>query len=34
MHVALAQDGRHAPQCKKVTLNVGRLLAGDYPGGK
>lgn len=34
MHVAFAENGKHAPQCKKVTFDVGRLLAGDYPGGK
>ncbi len=34
MHVAFAQNGRHAPQCKHITLDVTKLLAGDYPGGK
>ena len=34
MHVAFAKDGRHAPRCKYVTLDVTKLLAGDYPGGK
>ncbi|UCC28913.1 MAG: hypothetical protein JSU86_12005 [Phycisphaerales bacterium] len=34
MHVAFAENGKHAPQCKKVVLDVGRLLAGDYPGGR
>ncbi len=34
MHVAFAENGKHAPQCKKVTLDVAKLLAGDYPGGK
>ncbi len=34
IHVALAEGGKHAPQCKKVTLDVSALLAGDYPGGK
>jgi hypothetical protein len=34
MHVALAKPGRNAPKCKKVTLDVQQLLAGDYPGGK
>jgi hypothetical protein len=34
MHVAYAENGQHAPRCKKVTLDVTKLLAGDYPGGK
>ncbi len=34
MHVAFAQGGKHAPQCDKVSLDVTKLLAGDYPGGK
>jgi hypothetical protein len=34
MHVALTKNQRHAPKCKKVTLDVQQLLAGDYPGGK
>jgi len=34
MHVAMAEGGKHAPQCKKVTLDVSALLAGNYPGGK
>jgi hypothetical protein len=33
MHVAFAEDGKHAPQCRHVTLDVEKLLAGDYPGG-
>jgi hypothetical protein len=28
MHVAFAADGKHAPQCKKITLDVAKLLAG------
>ncbi|MGB2988317.1 MAG: hypothetical protein WBE26_20800, partial [Phycisphaerae bacterium] len=34
MHVAFAENGKHAPKCKAVTLDVAKLLAGDYPGGK
>ena len=34
MQVAFAEPGRHAPRCKKVTLDVQKLIAGDYPGGK
>jgi hypothetical protein len=34
MHVALFERGRHASKCKHVTLDVTKLLAGDYPGGK
>jgi hypothetical protein len=34
MHVALAEGGKHAPQCKKVTFDVAKLIAGEYPGGK
>ena len=34
MHVAFTEDGQNAPKCKKVTLDVRKLLAGDYPGGK
>jgi hypothetical protein len=34
MHVALSERGRHASKCKHVTLDVTKLLAGDYPGGK
>lgn len=28
MHVAFATDGKHAPQCKFVTLDVTKLLKG------
>ena len=34
MHVAFTKSEKHAPRCKKVTLDVQQLLAGDYPGGK
>ena len=34
MHVAFAEPGTDAPKCKHVTLDVTKLLAGDYPGGK
>ena len=34
MHVAFAKPGVDAPRCKHVTLDVTRLLAGEYPGGK
>lgn len=34
MHIALATDGKNAPKCKKITLDVAKLIAGDYPGGK
>lgn len=34
MHVAFAKPGVDAPKCRHVTLDVTRLLAGDYPGGK
>jgi hypothetical protein len=34
MRVAFAKPGVDAPKCKHVTLDVTRLLAGDYPGGK
>ena len=34
MHVAFAEPGRNAPTCKHVTLDVAKLLAGDYPGGR
>ena len=34
MHVAFAEPGKDAPKCKHVTLDVTKLLAGDYPGGR
>ena len=34
MHVAFADPVQDAPKCKHVTLDVTKLLAGDYPGGK
>lgn len=35
MHVAFAEGPqKHAPKCKHVTLDVAKLLKGDYPGGK
>ncbi|UCE59730.1 MAG: hypothetical protein JSU63_20095 [Phycisphaerales bacterium] len=34
MRVAFAQNGQNAPHCDKVILDVTKLLAGDYPGGK
>ncbi len=33
MHVAFSKNGRPAPQCEPVTLNVAELLAGDCVGG-
>lgn len=32
MHVALTKSKRHAPKCKKITLNVADLVAGKFPG--
>ncbi|MGD2110595.1 MAG: C45 family autoproteolytic acyltransferase/hydrolase [Phycisphaerae bacterium] len=34
MHVAFAEQEKHASKCKHVTLDVTELLAGDYPGGR
>lgn len=34
MHVAFTQNRENAPKCKKVTLDVTKLLSGDYPGGR
>jgi len=34
MHVALADLVKDAPKCKPVTLDVTKLINGDYPGGK
>lgn len=34
MHVAFTEDTKDAPGCRKVTLDVARLVAGDYPGGR
>jgi hypothetical protein len=34
MHVAFAKNGQHASRCEPVTLDVTKLVAGDYPGGK
>ncbi len=34
MHVAFAKRGKNAPKCKHVTLDIAKLIAGDYPGGK
>ncbi|UCE59174.1 MAG: hypothetical protein JSU63_17235 [Phycisphaerales bacterium] len=34
MHVAFANSVQDAPECKHVTLDVTKLLAGDYPGGR
>ena len=28
MHVAFTEDGKKAPACKKVTLDVAKLLVG------
>jgi len=33
MHVAFSKNGRPAPQCEPVTLNIAELLAGDCVGG-
>ncbi len=33
MHVAFSRDGKPAPQCKAVTVNVLGLLAGKRAGG-
>jgi hypothetical protein len=34
MHIAFNEGRTSAPWCKKVTFDVAKLLAGDYPGGK
>jgi hypothetical protein len=34
MHIALSRGRQSAPRCKVVTLDVQKLLEGDYPGGK
>ncbi len=34
MHVALAKSRTNAPNCGHVTLDVTKLLAGDYAGGE
>lgn len=33
MHVALAQDGQQAPECRRVTLNVAALLKDEPASG-
>ena len=33
MHVAFTKNERHAPKCRKVTLNVADLVAGRFPEG-
>lgn len=34
MHVALTDGGQPAPKSRKVTLDVKRLIAGEYPGAQ
>jgi hypothetical protein len=31
MHVALTKSRRHAPKCRKVTLEVAKLVKGEFP---